>query len=536
MNTVSRTQATFSQLQRWLCDDSSESREALVQQLAKIFDASGAGLYDASGPEVRLRDAATVDAQPSPARLPWDGNGSLLHRVRSSSRGLAQTTDGLTWLLSLAWEPGHGQPVLVVLWRDGARGWDEEDMALLPLAAQAVVRVAYRPDDSSPGAGQVAVLRPQLDRAAVLTSRLTHDFGNMLTGILGFAELSLANVKPESPAHGYLQEVVAAARLGANWVHRLHLFCRRTGGADPWPTPLAPLLAEQAARLQDLGAAGIQWEATFPDDLPLLAIEAEGLRHVLTQLVDNAQEAVKGTGTVRVSARPLELDNLACQELLGGARPGRFVEVTIRDSGPGISPDMRARLFTDIFSSSKPRHRGLGLLVVYGVLQRFGGGLQVRPTSELGGAAVSLYLPASAVPPAGPELRGARVLVVHPDPVTRQSLRAVLTTAGCDVTPAADPQEALALYQPPRRLFDLVVAEVRMAPLTGPELARRLLERDPRGAFLFLQSAAGFPGPVHDELARRFELLSRPFDPPALLTAVARNLPADRRPAPTDAT
>src|SRR5260370_31696880 len=95
----------------------------------------------------------------------------------------------------------------------------------------------------------------RLEHSAVITGRLSHEFGNYLTGIMGFTELSLAQVPADGLLHRYLQEVLQAAKEGAEWIRRLHLFCQRNP-TKPWPTPLWCILAAEEARLRSAGEEG----------------------------------------------------------------------------------------------------------------------------------------------------------------------------------------------------------------------------------------------------------------------------------------
>jgi signal transduction histidine kinase len=118
---------------------------------------------------------------------------------------------------------------------------------------------------------------------------------------------------------------------------------------------------------------------------------------VLCQVLDNALESLTAGGSVTVAARPLELGRAACAELAGGAEPGRYVEVVVTDTGVGLKPEARARLFQEPFFSTKPRHRGLGLVIVCRILFAQKGGIRLDPGSQ-GGTVVRLYLPQAVVP------------------------------------------------------------------------------------------------------------------------------------------
>jgi nitrogen-specific signal transduction histidine kinase/FixJ family two-component response regulator len=363
-------------------------------------------------------------------------------------------------------------------------------------------------------ANQLQGTRRKLEQAALVTSRLSHDFGNVLTGIMGFAELSLAQLDKDSPAGRYLAEVLEATQRGAAWIHKLHVFCRRNV-SEHWPTPLPVVIAEQQARLKD--ASGVALRVELNESLPLLAVDADSARHVLTQLVDNAREAVNGKGTITIAARLRQLQGDECASLLGSPAPGPHVEICVRDNGPGISAAVRARLFNEPFYSTKPRYRGLGLMMVYGILQRFGGGLSLDSSDD--GTTVRVYLPAAAPPAVPAVLDAARVLVVTDDPILRESCAAILSAAGAQVTPAAGAHQALALYQTVREPFAVVLADLRLAELSGCDLARRMLDRAADAEFVFIQTQTQ-TSPGRDERLKSFEVLYRPFDATRLVRAV----------------
>src|SRR5262249_8783800 len=121
----------------------------------------------------------------------------------------------------------------------------------------------------------------------------------------------------------------------------------------------------------------------------------EQLVEVLGAVLDNAREAISGPGRVTLTARARALAHADCLDLLGNPSPGTFVEVEVTDSGNGLSPDARDRLFREPFFTNKVRHRGLGLLVAYGVLCVHRGGLCLEsPPGQ--GVRVRLYLPVAA--------------------------------------------------------------------------------------------------------------------------------------------
>src|SRR5260370_3006376 len=128
----------------------------------------------------------------------------------------------------------------------------------------------------------------RLRQAAHVASRLSHDFGNLLTSILGFSELALTQVPQGTLAMSYVREVFDVARDGADWLQKLNYFCRR-GVPEFTPAGLPGVVAEEEARLGPADA--VRLHADMPADLPALACDADSLRQALRQVLDNAREA-----------------------------------------------------------------------------------------------------------------------------------------------------------------------------------------------------------------------------------------------------
>jgi CheY-like chemotaxis protein len=361
----------------------------------------------------------------------------------------------------------------------------------------------------------------ELEKAAVVTGRLTHDFGNYLTGILGFTELSLSQVPSDRLLHKYLQEVWESAQRGAAWIHRLHLFCRRSP-AQTWPTVLATVLDTEEARLRSAGITGPRWTSKLPADLPLLNIDAEALQAALTELVNNAREASGDRAMVAIAAQVRELTQNNCDELLGSAQPGPHVELTVADDGPGMSPELHAKLFREMFLSTKPKHRGLGLLIVYGIMQRYHSGLRVAPPAGKG-LTVQLYVPIASVERSAP-LEKQNVLLVHTNPLLFESMKKVLEWSGCHVAVATAPQVALSAFATHAPGFALVITDVALPQISGLDFARRLLDQAPKANFLFLNTQASSHGLMEEDLLRRFALVRWPLEPQAFLRAVQNSL------------
>jgi CheY-like chemotaxis protein len=379
-----------------------------------------------------------------------------------------------------------------------------------------------------------------MDAAARIVCRLAHDFGNVLTGILGFSELALAQqIAPNSPLHAYLTEVHRGAQNGAHYTNQLRLFARRQTIGNR-RCNLTDVLAAEENRLQPLLSANVHFTLHLPDDLPAVAVEPEPLRQALAIVLDNAREAITGSGIIDVSARTVQVDACQAREFIGDVRPGTHLEIRVSDSGSGLTPEAQRHLFAEPFFSTKPRKRGFGLAMAYGILSTHHGGLELLRRPE-GGTIARLIVPAAEIsaskaPGAAtfgnacplPEKRvdgGAspneRILIVDDDPMILQFAATTLERAGFRTQTAASAEEAWNRYKNATSdPFKLIITDVLMPETNGIELAHRVIAQDAQLPILFMS------GQVPAEIMHQhfgvgcFELLPKPFRPEGLVRVV----------------
>jgi CheY-like chemotaxis protein len=371
-----------------------------------------------------------------------------------------------------------------------------------------------------------AARQQRLEDAALVTRRLAHDFGNVLTGILGFSELSLTLLSKDSPSYRHVAEIHRAAQQGAEFTQGLQWFSRR-GQLRSGTSVLADVLSQELSRLRSLGGGKLAARLDVRTELPPVGIDGEELRQVIRRALDNAREALDGPGTVTLSARLVDLTDADCPELLGNCTPGAYVELAVTDTGHGLSEEVLRRALVEPFFSSKPNHRGMGLAVIYGILHCHRGGLRLNARAE-GGAELKLYLPVSGRPSPTPAPtvadrpgRGERVLVVDDDPIVLQLVCGTLESAGYRTHAATSGAEAECCYtavggQP----FQLVLSDLLMPRMSGVELARRLLKHDANVNLLFMSGQPSADGGEAIPDHWRFGVLTKPFRPDSLVRAV----------------
>jgi signal transduction histidine kinase/CheY-like chemotaxis protein len=501
---------------------------ALLGELAAAFHAPAAGLAS-------LRDGQTLARHPAPSEsspatdhaASWDDAG-LRERVQRAGSGVtAPLPQGGTGLLTILGTADRGSWLLWL--EDRARTeWSAGEAAALVLAGHALTRLMG--EETLPRWGEQldrSVRQRRLEEAANVVRRLAHDFGNVLTGILGFSELALAQQVPSgTPLHAYLTELYRGAQNGAQYTNQLRLFARRQSTTNR-SCSLSTVLAEEETRLRAALAANVQLTLDVPADLPAAAVDAEQLRQALAIVLDNAREAISGPGAIAVSVRSLTMDDAHARALFGSVRPGNHLEITVADTGTSLTADAQRQLFSEPFFSTKPRKRGFGLAIAYGILSAHKGGIDILRRPE-GGVIARIVIPAVAVsapvatsPAVQKPAPADKVLVVDDDPMILQFVTTTLERAGYRVQAVGNADEAVRTYTGSAGdPFRLVLSDVLMPQVSGVDLAKRLLALDANVRVLFMS------GQVPAEFTRQafapgqFDLLPKPFRPEGLVRAV----------------
>jgi signal transduction histidine kinase len=241
----------------------------------------------------------------------------------------------------------------------------------------------------------------RLGDAAVIAGRMAHDFDNILTGIIGFSDLTLPMLSAGSQAASFVAEIGKVGQRGIQFTQQLHQLSR-SGQVKPQPATVIVALAKEEARLKPTMNSNLRIEKDLPPNLPAVALESAPLQIVLGHLLENAVEACPQGGLVRILARTVELSEAEAKMYLGKAGVGVHLMVNLTDTGSGIKPEVRRRLFVEPFYTTKVRHRGIGLAIVYRILCSHRGGIQIDPVPSPGtGTNIRVVLPlAAARPPA----------------------------------------------------------------------------------------------------------------------------------------
>jgi CheY-like chemotaxis protein len=297
---------------------------------------------------------------------------------------------------------------------------------------------------------------------------------------LGYTELALGTIPAESPPWHHLQAVQKAGQRAAALVQQILTFSRRTEPART-PTQLQLLIQETLQFLRATLPTTIALHQDLDPSAGTVLADASQIHQVLLNLCTNAAHAMRETGGalhVRLEAICLPTEDAAVPPGLGA---GPHVRLTVRDTGHGMTSEIRDRIFEPFFTTKGPGEgTGMGLAVVHGIIASHGGALIVESASGHG-TTVRVYLPQSTQLPvasARPEVpvpHGRECILFVDDEEALVSLgHALLTALGYEVVAVTSSLEALAVFQEAPERFDLVITDYTMPQLTGEALAQAL--------------------------------------------------------------
>ena len=324
--------------------------------------------------------------------------GEVVRRVRTGEPTVVVSVpSGASRVYAPVMSPGRP---LALLWAEQPVGqtWTEADRAYLALTARTFERSPTVAALIGP-AIDAGRLQQRLADSAIIAGRIAHDFDNILTGILGFADLTLPLVPAGSQQASFIAEIAKVGQRGITFTQQLHAF-NRGGETKPTPGSVAATLGREETRLRATMAPTVRIEKDFPLNLPAVAIDAVPLQAALGHLFENAVEACAKGGTVKVSVKHVDLSEADAQSYLGKVTPGPHLMISFADTGTGIKPEVRKRLFVEPFATTKLRHRGLGLAIAYRIIAAHRGGLQIDSVPPPGtGTLARVVLPLVASRP-----------------------------------------------------------------------------------------------------------------------------------------
>jgi signal transduction histidine kinase len=376
----------------------------------------------------------------------------------------------------------------------------------------------------------------KMDAVGRLAGGVAHDFNNLLTVIRGYSDLVLADTAPDDPVHASVDEIRKASERAASLTHQLLAFSRKQV-LQPRVLDLNAVVADTEKMLKRLIGEDIALATALADRLPAVLVDEGEWQQIIVNLAVNARDAMPAGGTLTVRTREVKLegDDLRAMPQMPA---GRYVLLEVSDNGVGMDPDVQARIFEPFFTTKeRGKGVGLGLSTVYGIVKQSGGWIYVQ-SAPGAGTTFRIYLPpttqapqAAPPPPALPSaVAHETVLLVEDQEDVRTLAATVLRARGYTVVEASGGEEALARAAAASGPIHLVVTDVVMPGMRGPEVVQRLQARYPAMRALYI---SGYT----DDLAHGHGpglssgLLEKPFTPQALIARVREALDEGAAPA-----
>ena len=363
-----------------------------------------------------------------------------------------------------------------------------------------------------------------------LAGGVAHDFNNVLTAIIGYSDLLLANHRPTDPSFQDIMQIKQNANRAAGLVRQLLAFSRRQT-LRPQTLQLNDVLSELQMLLRRLVGETIRLDVVYGRDLWQVKADLNQFEQVIVNLVVNARDAMSDGGKITLRTRNFPASE--CAELKEMAIvPADYVLVEVEDTGHGIPPEVRAKIFEPFFTTKDVgKGTGLGLSMVYGIIKQTGG--YVFCESEPGqGATFRILLPRrqgdeadepvkkeAAKPAADLTGRGAILLVEDEEAVRAFAARA-LASRGYTVLQAETGVDALSVAEKAAEPIDLIVSDVIMPEMDGPTMLTELRRRGLTAKVIFVSGYADDAFARNLPEGQEFVFLPKPFSLKQLIETV----------------
>lgn len=361
-----------------------------------------------------------------------------------------------------------------------------------------------------------------MDAMGRLAGGIAHVFNNLLTAIAFETELALTRLPADDPARKHLREIEKARERGAALARQLLAFSGRQV-LHPKVLQLNHVLTGLEEKLRRFLGDDIELKLDLHPDLDRVSVDGEQIEQVILNVASNARDAMPDGGTLLLETQNVDAQAGTLTHPLR-AHPGRYVQLKVSDTGPGMQEDVRRHAFEPFFTTKDGEITGLGLSIAYGIITQSGG--YILADSEPGkGSRFFVFLPSAEE--AGRNLESSQeegnwqtLLVVEDEENIRKPLVESLESQGYTVLEAGDGNEAIRISQSHPGPIHLMVTDLLMQGMDGVELAERLAFKRPEMKVLY---ATGYPAGVAERpnLAREnAPLLKKPFTPRELAAKI----------------
>jgi PAS domain S-box-containing protein len=327
----------------------------------------------------------------------------------------------------------------------------------------------------------------KLEAIGSLAGGIAHDFNNILSAILGYTQLVMDRLPTDSPVQEDLEQVYKGGERAKELVMQILAFSRQQE-QDAAPIQIGPIVKEAIKFLKATLPSYIEIHQRIIPDPGMILADPTRIHQVLMNLCTNAAQAMDragGTLTVALSEMTLDPDTTA---VLPDLLPGKYLKLTVEDTGHGIAPEILPKIFDPYFTTKRRgQGTGLGLATVHGIIKSYGGGIGVSSTPGQG-TTFQVFFPVMEEPvepdseksaPVTAAGSGACILFVDDEPPIAKLGKQLLELLGYQAEACTDPLEALALFKDNPDRFDLVITDLTMPGMKGDRLAGELIKIRP---------------------------------------------------------
>jgi PAS domain S-box-containing protein len=362
----------------------------------------------------------------------------------------------------------------------------------------------------------------KMESIGTLAGGIAHDFNNLMTAVTGYSELALRSLSPDDPLRPRIEVIKGAGERAAGLTRQLLAFSRKQM-LQPKVLDLNSVVTGIAQMLPRVIGEHIDLRYRLGDSLGQIKADPGQIEQVIVNLAVNARDAMPGGGWLTIKTENVHFTRRFGRGDLT-VEPGHYVLMAVSDTGSGMDHETQEHIFEPFFTTKEVgKGTGLGLSTVYGIIKQSGGSLLVY--SEVGkGTSFKIYLPRvdeivendETVADAANLTGRETVLLVEDEEVVRNLSKEILETYGYSVLVAANGREGLSLGKEFQGPIDLVITDVIMPLMSGPEMAEGLRLSRPDTRVLFMSGFTDEAIVHHGVLDENVFFLQKPFSPEAL--------------------